>query len=106
MLTVQILEVWDVFDDGLLLIAIAVQEELFEGWDLVQPIQEEFIDLAKYKVTLMGLLERSMALRFLKVSSEGMVVILLPWKEISAKALNLFNTLSKGIKSLMFLSWR
>lgn len=67
MLAVEELEVWDVLDDGLLLIATAVQEEFLQGWDLMQPIQEEFVDLAKSRITLMGLLERSMALRFFKV---------------------------------------
>lgn len=71
----------------------------------MQPIQEEFVDLAKNRATLIGLLDRSMALRFFKVSSEGRVVILLPWKEISAKALNFTSTPTRGVKSLMFLGW-
>ena len=71
--------------------------------DEMQPVQEEFVDLAKAGVTLIGLLERSMALRFFRASSEGIVVNLLPWKEISAKALNFDNTPSKGVKSFMLL---
>jgi hypothetical protein len=57
----------------------------------------------KKPVTLMGLLERSIALRFFKDYSEGSDVSLLPWKETSERNLNLARMAIIWVRSLIFL---
>ena len=70
---------------------------------MVEAVEEVLVDLRVGGVTLRGLLERSMALRFLMESRAGTLVILLPWRESSARFLNLARMATRGVRSRMFL---
>jgi hypothetical protein len=77
-LSVQRLQIGNVLDNCLTLLTRTVDVELLQARRLVQSIQKVFINLRGAMPTLMGLLERSMALRFLRQSREGTLEILLP----------------------------
>jgi hypothetical protein len=69
----------------------------------VQAIEEVLVDLRGEGSTLTGLLERSMARRFLMPSRAGTQAILLPWRESSESRRNLERTVIMGVRSRMFL---
>jgi hypothetical protein len=102
-LAVERPEVGGVFDDGFAFLLGAVDEEVFEAGQLVEAVEEVLVDLREWGATLMGLLERSMALRLRMVSRAGRLAILLPWRESSARFLNLERRATRGVRSRMFL---